>query len=1028
MVNSANQRQRAADDNVLVPDLSGGLNVTSSPLNTPSGDSPYMRNTRIRESGNVATRPGTQHLTELSASSSVGFCGLSYTTKAGYQLAIIKDTVDIVIYEVVTAGTDEIASFTNVMTKANVWPAIAADIRFDHVVTNETNSRIIFTTGIAVPVQLQLVESSVVASSGSAITDVVFVNQFLEHAATTSIVVWVNGVRVTASAVSFNGSTDELTVTLTTPLAAGTYFVDLVYASWQWWAEAALYEGRDLYQPQTRFATDINDISVAIPTDLTRTFDAVFPGAFNILPYQSTDKTDDYDYKADRTPTLSTQFNFSQGITYDGSAGNEIVPGISHVTFGALINPAATTEVNFIKAEELLFNGGTGITGQNMLVLVDDGVSTQHTNPATPSGNDFGDAYYLRNKTVNVQDFYSTLSVVTGTTTVAQYITFDATEFVGLTFNALVKLINREVSSFAGTNATNLHSTINNHRDGNLVPAYGLYEWADYLNGSFPRTCELFQGRLVFGGFPNKPLQVVFSNTFDSAEPDVFFNDFSVRTQDLESTDAISVFVSSVENDAAITAIIDFAGSLFVYTLNKTIRLFGGDAGITPQSINSSVVASVGALNAASVELVDNSVIYLSNNGLYQLKPSLQVGDFDVTPASVNVTSLLKNVNNRNVSWLSYNPNDNELFIAVTDSDTSRTANRLYHLSLFRAAWSEYTLFYGRFNTSFGFSVLASQVFTFMSLPRDPNSVDNRFDVISYPYFYPIDVAKESTAQLATIDFDLVAAQSVTYEKNLEVIPLDYELTPVNALKDVEVTVDGTAIGFATDYHKRSNNTRQQFLHISKQLQIGSSILHYPVAENGKYPVAIYKDNIEQTDFTVAVSTSAVQATLNFTNAAGTVKRYGYTFPAVYVTPLLVRQTISRPKSLRNLYVLLANVEYLDVYLQSDLNTEASQAIIDLVGLWKRKVGLNIGIRQDNSSSVANTNQLSNDLLFDVGRYDIDAPASQSASEAKVAYHLTGLANHIQVVFYTYSLNVWELIAYELELKFAQRTSRNSFD
>ena len=1015
--------QASPDSNVIVANLSGGLNVTSGSLQIPSGDSPLLKNVLVNEAGNWRTREGTQHLAEVTSSSTVGFCGLSYKTKAGYDLAIIKDKTDLAIYELKSTQQSVVDSFNLLMTKSNVWPDIAANIRFDHVVTNETNSRVVFTTGISTPVQLQFFETSKTLSSGSSIANFTVDSTSLEFASIANVVVWVNGVTTDLSTVSYSAGT--LTVTFDTALAAGTYFVDFAFITWQWWAEAALYEGRYFYQPQTRFSADINDLSITIPTDLLRTFDTLGKGAFNLIPYQGSDHDDYYTFAANYTPDLVSEFSFSQGVTYDPADSKAIVPGISHITFGVL--PSAAEEVHFIKAEPLLFNGGTGIAGDNLIVLVDEVAASQNTNGATSSGT-WGDTFYLRNKPGTISNFYGQTSVETTSNTKAEFITFDATSTIGLPFSALVKLINKNDNGFAGTAATTNYDGDNTFRDGGLYPAYGLYEWADYSAGSFPRTVELYQGRLVFGGFPNKPLQVVFSNTFDSSVPGVFFNNFSVATENLQSIDAVSVFLSSVQNDAAITAIVSFGNSLFAFTRNKTIRLYGGDAGITPSSITSSVVASVGALNFASVVLIDSSVIFLSSSGLYQLAPSIQVGDFTVRPASAKVTSLLKNLNNVNVAWIAHNRRENELIVAVTDDDTALVANRIYHLSLFREAWAEFTMFYGKFNTSYGFTVNANQTFVLMSTTRETGTVGADFDLITYPYFYPTDVTKESTAELSSVSFDLVFSSESTYNNNVPVKPLSFNPAPIQIFKDVEVKVGSETLVFNSDYYKRDDNDVSAFLNIDKLLNVGDTVLAYPIDESGKYPVAFFKDNVQQSDYTVAVTNSAVTATINFDNPSGTVKRYGYTYPAIASSPLLVRQTISRPKNLKHLYVLLYNKQFLDTYLDSDVNTSANQGYDELVNNWKREIGLNVAIRLDKGSVKSSSNQINTDLHYDVGRYDVDAPALQSSEHAKVVFALRGIANHVRILFYSFSPRVWEITGYELVARFAQRTSKNSWD
>lgn len=1021
------QRASSTDSNVLVAELAGGLNVTSNGLNTPLGDSPVMTNCYVNESGNVQTRPGTQWLTELNDSSTIGYCGMSYKTKAGRDLIVIKDKTDIRLYQFIATENSINKSFDLVMTKTNVWPEIAANIRFDYVVTNEPNSRIIFTTGISTPVQLQFVETSGVNTLAAASNQLTIQNTLLANSSTTNLIVWANGVRYNINSVSYNIN-GTLTINIDTILPMGTYFVDVVNITWQWWAEAMLLEGKQLYQSRTRLDTDLNDLSVATPIDLIRTTAQIAPGAYNLIPYRTTVHGNNYSYNNSKQPLAFTQFVFSQGITYDPADNNDVVPGTSHVTFGQISGSDTLSEVHFIKAQEMPFNGDTGITGDDLLVLVDDEVALQNTNNSNPLGSDFGDSYYLRNDPPggNPAIFYTTTDIVPNSNTTSKYLAFDSTPFVGLPFDSLVKIINTNDNDFAGTAATsNYFNALTNFIDGNLFPAFGMSEWADYSVGSFPRTCELFQGRLVFGGFPNRPLQVVFSNTFDSSEPGVFFNNFAVANEDLESTDAISVFLSSVQNDAAITGVITFGGSLFAFTRNKTIRLFASTGSVEPNDITSSVIASVGALNFACIELVDNSVIYLGANGLYQLAPSIQIGDFTIRPASAKITSLLKNINNGNVAWISYNSNDNEMLVAVTDDDSSLVATRLFYLSLFREAWAEFTLFYGRFNTSFGITVRANQVFTILSIPRQTASIGTEFDLVSYPYFYPTDVTKEITTSVTQLDFDIIVVEEQNYVTNSNIIPLGYKLAPLSVLQDIAVTANDQLLTFNKDYVKTVNSSA---IEISEYPDSNATLRHHPIDSTGHYPVSIYKDNIRQTDFTLTVTTSMVRANVAFANPNNSVKRYGYTYPAIFITPLLVRQTITAPKSLKHLYVLLYNQQYTEVYDSSDLNTAVSQPVEELVGVWKREIGLRVAVKQDRGSQRSNSTQTLIDLSYDIGRYDIDAISVQSSEYGKIAYALKGLVNHFQAVYYSYSPNVWEIVAYELNTLNTQRTSLNAYD
>lgn len=1020
------------DSNAVQASLTGGLNTVVNEINLPTGDSPYIKNLLITDSGTLKTRPGTQQLVSRETDAA-GHYGISYRTRTGHDLYISKNQHDIEIFEIVTSQKDKVDSFTRLRNIEDVWPSNAGSKKLDYTITNEKNNRVVMVTEKAVPVQLTFVDKRINITSGSTIANFTLEGIEFTYATVATCTCWVNGTITVLSNVSYSSITNLCTFTFNSALPAGTYTVDLLFITWQWWGEAELLTGDQLYASTTRFNDDSTDQSVAVPTSLLFDLELFDDGMIPIIPYETSTQEDYYSFDATYDPATATEFNFSSGVVYDSAAGDKVVPGTSFVTFGALQSPTDPTEVHFIRAHKLKFNGGNGITANNLYVETDEQQSTVNLTTGSPNANPWGASFYLRNVPATESNFYSSTSVVTLATTVANYITFDATESIGLNSFQEVLLFNTDVAStYRGSGANASYSDPRKPRDARGYPIYGLAEWANYSTGSFPTAISMHDSRMVLSGFTDSPTLIVFSAIADTTVDDIFYNDFTVASRSGATVDAISFYVSVPENDAVITALTSYSGSLFAFTKDRCIRIYGGDSVLTPSSVRTNNIAAEGCVNPRCLLNVESVVYFLSKNGLYRLQPVIQVGDFTVVDVSLKVKNQLKSVKNDSVAFISYNKDFDALFVGVSTSDEilPNVSSRLYVYNIIRDAWSEFTAYYGELFISHFTTVNGIQSYSIFSVPHTNNINETDYTICSFPYFYPIDFAIEGGVDFGSgtsYSLPFNASSTNTLTTTQRIYPSSHTMNRVLNVEDVSCTINSVTKSFTEDFFK----VNEDRLYIQSSFLEGQTLDVFPINDDGHFPVAVYRDNVKLTnvdDYTIDLTDSKT-VSISPTGVDEAVFRFGYTYPKAWLSPTFFRNNLAEPSRLYHIYALLDNSEYQDRYEPSDVNNAVPQDAEEIVDLWKIQIGLSIFrvLETDNYNEAVSTffNVLtdSNDLYYDIGNYDLDPTSIQTARIVKVTLPLSGVSSVFRFMFYNNSDKVFEIVAYQLIAETATRSS-----
>lgn len=1029
------QQRRLADEVVLFRDLSGGLNTVSGDLAIPEGDVPYLFNMDINDAGHAVTRNGSQFRGAFTASGNdpdtvAGAMTVAYTSKAGRKFSILKIGNSLFLYWLEANGPTEVTRASLVMVKAELWNAAGSRIRPDYVITNESASRVILTSGINAPVQLQFIETSSIITEVSAFTTIVVTSPRYENATADTVLVWLNDTQQSVSGVAFGGANNELVITIPSN-PAGTYSLEVIFVTWQWLCEGILLSGSQVYDSVTRFHGSDTDKTVAIPTELLRNYQAVDDDNvyYPLIPYASSNKSDYYTYATNREPSTADQFAFSGGIAYTSTLNSdEIVPGVSHITFGALRDDVANEidppeEVHLVRAVRLDFNGDSDVLqAQNLLVLINGDTATRINSTDIASNmTTWNQSYVARNVPVTVSDFYSVTSIagIAGTS-VVKYVTFDGTTSIGIPSTSTIEIIHAVVpSNFIGSGA---NATVNQlaPADGYAVPAFGIQEHADYSLGSFPRTVSLYQGRLVFGGFPGDPLKVITSEVVGTSITGFDYVNFSVNWENLESTDPVVTRISTNQNNAVIAAMDTLVGNLFVSTIEKTFRISGGSSVLTPTNVLVNSVGDVGAVNAQSIVGVENSLVFLSLAGVYRIAPSLELGDFSVTLLSAKVNTEFKGRNNIIAGWVTFDRIGNRLYVGVDNFGDSTVATELYIHNFNRGAWFRYSAYYGYWYCSGAAFVDLDNPYVLFLMPSLRKDYEF-LSIVFFPYFYSTDFTREGTpASLDDIGWDEfpLVEDSITVSNNeiRDTYVIDnFRLSEYPNLNDVTVTLDGEELMYGIDFRKIDESQ----IDITRVFSIGASLVLRPRNTLNNYPILHYINNIAQEPSLSFDSVSGIVTvtmdTLNTTDIA----RLGTSIPHLYTPPLLVRSDITSRKLSTDIFLVILNSNFQEKFRDSDVNTAASQEPLELIGNWKRKVNVGVSkvVNPQEVNFVVNEPQALGftELYWDLGSFDSDSNSNQLDKYSRLSVSAKGSQNFLQVFFYSYGQQeVFELIAYQL--------------
>lgn len=1030
MVDANRQASSAPVDSNALQSFSGGLNTAGGVVSLPRGDSPYMWNTIVNDRGHCETRGGTRSLV-ASTASVLGDCSYIFRTPSGRVMLARKIATFLYVF-FLSVDVDNQRYATQIWVD-EVFPDSATDDKVDFVYTSESIPRLIMTSGVSAPHQLSIAEFQTEVDEGSTWTTFTIDSELLEYANVTQCTVFVGDTRVVVSGVSYSGGT--LNVTLPTQ-AAFTGTVTLLWLTYQWWCQATLLEGKDIYDTSLRFNTESTDTAVEIPINLLRNAVQFDNGNYNIRVLSSTDRSDTYTNVAGGGVSAADEFSFSSGAIYE--SGKNVPNGLGFVTFGGNEASGNPSEVHYVKQIRPRFNNSDTTAGTSNLVVRVNGTDITYRSSSNITSNEFtntdskGESFTLRERS-SIYDEDGGVIAAGGTW---EFVDFGCAEEVGVDWNSVVEVVWVDKTGVTSSGSVSGVCPVGKLRNGYAVPAYGIQEHADYSSDSLsmPRNIALFQGRLVFAGFPGRPNRVVFSEVFGTSISSYQFQNFQTLEEQASSTSPVFSELASDEPYGFITTLASSAGSLLVFTEQRVLRVYGGsDNPVSATSVISTVVANVGCVNRFSAVAVDNAVYFLSQSGVYRVAPSLEIGDFAVRLVSLNVNNQLKHPNNSLAAHLNYDSLNERLYVAVADSFDAKIATRMFVYYVPVDAWTEYTTFYGKWYST------STSCYDGIVLSQTAFEFDNEGAIRSHTLVLDQNInvdfmrygVNSSVGDLTQVSETITVSTGAELSGYFQIT--SFRMCEFLGVEDIGVYRGTERLTFGTDFRKLSENE----IVITTPIFLTDELTFFPVDENGDYPF-VYSKVLEDLEYSVDVLNPTVDGYVNWSTdetVDDTTWTYtAYEIPYYVASPVFIRNDLNGQKWARDTFVLLSNRNFQEKWsfvnasvYESTFNDEEVD-LASVVGKWRYPVAIRIGKifnAVDYVTTAHSDDRLKSSYDWDVATFDIGASWKQSNRLLRLGYNIKGVDDTMQVFFSCYSKNKrFEIVAYQLIAQELKRTSR----
>ena len=333
----------------------------------------------------------------------------------------------------------------------------------------------------------------------------------------------------------------------------------------------------------------------------------------------------------------------------DGGVHQAIADGLTTTA-----KRVAYDSVSFIRLRQLRFNKETGVLPVNLAVFVDDIAATRNT---LGTASVAALAYYTHSAETSTPDL---------TSGVQKFVSFSAKTPIGIGKDSLATLVNTE-TKWCGTAALPNKFNFDN---GSYVPAYGIGDYADYLNGEFPTFGALYQNRLCLCGVGSP---FVVSAVYDKLIKGSPYRYFQI-TDDLSNQllDPFKVRIPLDRSDNT-TAVQQWQQYLFVFTNTATYRTILDSNGQFNANVNSLLLsANVGCLSKDCVVATESTLMFLYSGGVYDMSVILQ-NEYRASEISVAIRPAIKEfTDNAVMVYDSFNKKlflyDERLFVYYTDS------------------------------------------------------------------------------------------------------------------------------------------------------------------------------------------------------------------------------------------------------------------------------------------------------------------------------------------------------------------------
>ena len=1054
MPNPLIDRQGQSNEEGIVSQLDGGLNLSANGVNVPYADSTVLLNCDFNSAGNITKRKGTKILSELSSSQTKGFSYFNFITGLQYSYLIEKDGLNINIYELSNGNI----SF--IFQKANVWTSAALGVIPSFTRTSEINPRVIACTGVNKPIQLTFTDSQRIANSTEANFTFSNLEDSLYNCDATNLIVYKNNIRQTFSSITYPAFQNNLVINGVSVVSGD--IIDIVKITWQHLVEGLFLKGSDFIGRTVRNNETQSDQNVQVPISLSQqdielNYGNSFQYGYVIYKNDNWDFTDtlghQFDYSNTQSPADADTWASGNGSVYDSTGGGSVIPSPNFITFGSIRGSGTTPpeEIIIVKRFNLLpyFNGGFPLSWDEFSILVDGGDSTgfkSSNGTASVAANSpatFQERlgiYYLLDADLNVG--------ISGDDDI-KYMTFEAGDPIGLNESSEIELIYSVVGDFIGSAATT--STIK-YIDGSACPFYGAGYWFDYLRGVFPRYVSLFENRLVFSGISNNPLQLLFSEVGDSTIPLQPYRKLQIRLTDTLSTDPIDYRLSSSTDDY-ITGMAVWQRSLIAFTKNSVFVVQGSnESGLSPISIFSQLVSNQGLINDRSWCFTDDSLLYLSIVGLQRIDFGLDSDSYLSSEVSIKlrpVFNAFKHPDYLSQSFVVYDSSTRKIFMGlpVLGESTDYT-KKLFVYDIFRKAWSEYSTD-GTFKIwsmlQYFDSTEGETVFASCQGWDDVSDSSNKL-FIKFNDSYYLDYRRTTTGtgnqlilkipiQQSIISFTSVENQQTYYLSEEVVEERHFNLFSNDDVQDIHVTFGNNILVFGSDYVKHHLENSIEIIGfrvlsgftitISKRTPSSDSVFYREALEltdtiKNHKPVHVVSDNVAlvfDRDFTVSdsIGDSLNITTINHPRLNANVY-YGKYYESRYTSPLLAANSLANLKRGKHIYLNFDNSLGLDQWKTSDINTASNQDLDEIFGFYKQKLNANVEIYYNDDvrgDSSVDLYQFYSTTL-DFSQFDVADSPNQSRQQSLFKEALLGIGVNYRFSVWSYDETTFTIVSWQV--------------
>lgn len=1023
------QQRNVEDTDNFKAIVSGGLNTNGNRLLMSGDDSPELYNVEVTSSGALAKRKGFKLEYPFNSHSMVGSIVIPWRGYTGSQFYIVKTEDDLQI-----RFRDETDTWQG-DTIAGAFPTGVISERPDFCVVSDPGfTRVVMVHEKMVPIQLVTTETTVSSTLGAPgnTLRVSLDSRFTVATPGALVYCWVDGVYRDVTNFSYFGTPNEFDIVVSgAAIAAGTYQVDIITFSLQWWAEALKLEGDQIIGQEVQSTATKH---VPIPENIRQNINEIYLGLYPIRVYSATTYGAYFTRMANLTPTTNTEYTFSNGVD---SSPNRHIPSPNWITFGAV--PAAVRTVSFHRYHKIPF---TSQPDANLIKVIGRFTASagftwafSGSVPPAEGGVGVGGGIFSFGFVSEAGGTLTTLALGTTNITPDYYIRFDqtstATGGVSVPQDEYYTIIAQDVAYLqaqgflgaafsTGGVACAGFDTYNDHNAA--FPAYGIWEASDYGAGSYPSTICTVQNRLVLAGFPNDPMRILISATGDTTIPGEYFNNFQIGYEDGEATDPVDVNLPG-RGDDIVLCVREFQASLFAFTRYNVFRISGSEGAITPTSVFSSRISTLGTVNSLSVVSGNNTLYFLNAQGVFSLTPTDDAGGYTTSESSIKIKNLFKNRPYIEISsYVCFDPEQNRLYVGMSDEFCEDIANQLFVYQVDRDAWFIWTDDGGdTLRSSYAatpslLTGLDSPVFLFSreGVGQLSSMYQDRYADIKLETTLTTPMAFHRSRRVThTTEADVV--EYYTIQSGGADVDDSFRMFPISTYQDCDVYLSGNKLVWGVDYTKSDRSSI--FLTNPHSAGLTLVIEHKWRFEDELYhPVCVYEDNrwIEPTDYSVTIVGDDYTVTWDQGYTPTGTLTYCVLYPAYYITPTFTRSRLSTHKRMFHYY------GYYDNSIAGKVLKSTDVTVKELVGTRKHDIDFDLAFIFNSETWAATTNldvYGFESLHWDYGAVDFGSPEQGQKEFSRIVVPIIGAGYGFQVAHMCFSAGTFQLVGYEVRTR-----------